>query len=330
MLQKILAPLRGFTDSVFREVWAGHFTGLDFAVAPFVATSRGLKIDKLLGDLGFDKNKKLPVVPQILSNHPQQFVFFANKLFDRGYPVVNWNLGCPFSAVVRKIKGAGLLKEPDRIASFLETVLPQLKGTLSIKMRLGWESPLEFNSLLSVITSFPVENITVHARTGKQGYTGPVDIDTFSQVSAHPHIRWIYNGDIFSPSQFQHISNLPNLRLHGIMMGRGLLENPFLPEIILSPAANFSADTALRRFRAFHEELFSAYEKKFDGPGHLLDHMKGFWRFFANGFVESQKIRKEIYKTRKLWQFHSVVNDIWQGCGTPCWNNENKTYSLSK
>ena len=318
MLQKILAPLRGFTDSVFRTVWATHFSGLDYAIAPFVATSRGHKIDKLLSDLDPDKNKKLPVIPQILSNDVSQFIFFANKLFDRGYSVTNWNLGCPFSAVVRKTKGAGLLKAPDRIASFLETVLPQLKGHLSIKMRLGWESPEEFDLLLSTLTSFPLEHITVHARTGKQGYTGTVDIDTFSQVSAYPHIRWIYNGDIFSPQQFQHISNRPNVQLHGIMMGRGLLENPFLLELISSPTTDLP-DTYLDRFRAFHEELFAEYEKKFDGPGHLLDHMKGFWGFFANGFMENHKIRKEIYKMRKLRQFHATVNDILKGSGAPRW-----------
>ncbi len=34
----ILAPLQGFTDVTFRNVYARHFTGMDEAIAPFIST----------------------------------------------------------------------------------------------------------------------------------------------------------------------------------------------------------------------------------------------------------------------------------------------------
>ncbi|NCC95054.1 MAG: hypothetical protein EOM10_17605, partial [Opitutae bacterium] len=67
-LQIILAPLRGFTDAVFRTVYARHFQGIDLAVAPFVVAAGGRASFKLLADLRPEVNRGLPVVPQILGN----------------------------------------------------------------------------------------------------------------------------------------------------------------------------------------------------------------------------------------------------------------------
>ena len=39
-----LAPLRGFTDHIFRDVFTRHFNGFDLAVAPFVSSTTGHRI----------------------------------------------------------------------------------------------------------------------------------------------------------------------------------------------------------------------------------------------------------------------------------------------
>lgn len=35
-----MAPMKGFTDWVFRRVFAEHFDGFDLAIAPFIASQR--------------------------------------------------------------------------------------------------------------------------------------------------------------------------------------------------------------------------------------------------------------------------------------------------
>ena len=71
----ILAPLRGFTDAVFRNTFQRHFQGIAEAVAPFVTSIKGRRIKPPhLLDLAPDDNRGVPVVPQILSNRPDEFV----------------------------------------------------------------------------------------------------------------------------------------------------------------------------------------------------------------------------------------------------------------
>ena len=102
-IQIILAPLQGFTDVTFRNVFSNHFHGVDEAVAPFISTmgQQRLKPSRLK-DVLPEKNERLLVVPQILGNVADDFIFLANTLFKMGHKRISWNLGCPHSKIAKK------------------------------------------------------------------------------------------------------------------------------------------------------------------------------------------------------------------------------------
>ncbi|MFH1156196.1 MAG: tRNA-dihydrouridine synthase, partial [Pseudomonadota bacterium] len=96
----ILAPLQGFTDAVFRTVFARHFSGIDMAMAPFIPTmGQGRLNASRIRDILPENNRNIPVIPQILGNSPEDFIHLARVIADLGYGTVNWNLGCPHSKV---------------------------------------------------------------------------------------------------------------------------------------------------------------------------------------------------------------------------------------
>ena len=227
-----MAPMKGFTDCVFRQVFAAHFSGFDLAIAPFIASKRDCTVRRRhVRDVWPENNTRLTVVPQILSKVASDFAAMANFLYDMGYETVNWNLGCPSPMVASKKRGAGLLPYTDTIDAFLEDVLAIMKGKLSLKLRLGWEKRAEIFRLLPVLNRYPLKEVIIHPRTGRQAYEGCVDLDTFEAclpILDHPVV---YNGDICSLEDFQHISG----RFAGVsqwMIGRGGLADPFLPQII--------------------------------------------------------------------------------------------------
>ncbi|MCP4023705.1 MAG: hypothetical protein GY729_17805 [Desulfobacteraceae bacterium] len=123
----ILAPLQGFTDVTFRNVFCDHFKGFDIAIAPFISTmgQQRLKPSRIK-DVLPEQNKKLPVIPQILGNVAADFIFLANYLYDMGHKKVNWNLGCPYPMVANKQRGSGMLPYTDRIQTFLDRVIPEI------------------------------------------------------------------------------------------------------------------------------------------------------------------------------------------------------------
>ena len=306
----MMAPLRGVTDVIYRSTYAGHFGGVDLAVAPFITTHAGRRIRPAhVRDLRPDENQALPVVPQILTKSAEDFVSLARYLFDMGYATINLNCGCPFPQVANKGRGSGLLCEPEALDRLLEAVLSQIPNRLSIKTRLGRRQADEIRAVMPIYNRYPLESVIVHPRTGVQMYTGKPDLATFAwclQQCRHPVI---YNGDITDRDGFEELAR----RFEGVagwMIGRGLLANPFLPDL-LTKGLRLDAADKTQRFRRFHDDLFERYRDRLSGPGHLLDRMKGLWNYFAQGFRSSDVARKRIQKTRTVEHYRKAVAAFW-------------------
>ena len=77
-----LAPMEGITTYVFRNALAKYYGGIDRYYTPFLTASH-LK-GRELRDVCPENNQGLDVVPQILTNDPEQFlcrhVLSANAL----------------------------------------------------------------------------------------------------------------------------------------------------------------------------------------------------------------------------------------------------------
>jgi len=305
-----MAPMKGFTDCVFRHVFAEHFSGFDLAIAPFIASKRDCSVRRRhVRDVWPENNTRLPVVPQILSKVATDFSAMANYLYDMGYSTVNWNLGCPSPMVASKKRGSGLLPYTDRIDEFLEDSLLKMKGSLSIKIRLGWRTRAEIIKLLPVLNQYPLEEIIIHPRTGMQAYEGGVDLETFEKCLPGLTHPVVYNGDIRTLEDFHCLSR----RFREIdrwMIGRGFLANPFLPYVI--KAGQDDLDDKIQTLQRFHGALFSAYAGTLKGPSHLLKKMKGLWRYFSLAFEPFAKTMKKIKKSTRPEQYLDQVNRFFE------------------
>jgi tRNA-dihydrouridine synthase len=305
-----LAPLRGLTGYIFRNAFTRHFGGFDVAVTPFIPTVPAARINKThLKDILPANNRAMPVIPQIIGNNPEDFIPLARRLFDLGYETVNWNLGCPFPMVAKKRRGSGLLPHPQKIEAFLETTLPAIPNRLSIKARLGRKKTDDILLLLTIFNRYPLDEVIIHPRTGKQMYDGEPNLDMFEKcLNASAHTV-VYNGDINDLTAFK----LYSRRFETVdrwMIGRGALINPFLPAAIKNGQGN--VDEKVKAFRAFYDELFEQYRREFSGPGHLLDRMKGYWTYFSQAFKDGRKIKKKIHRTRQLDRYVDIVERFFE------------------
>jgi tRNA-dihydrouridine synthase B len=301
----ILAPLRGFTDVVFRDAFSRHFGGIDEAIAPFITATPGRRVNAAhLSDLDPAQNRGLPVIPQILGNDADMFVCLADTLRDMGYREINWNLGCPYPMVAKKRRGSGLLPYPDTIDRLLERIFAGCGGPISIKTRLGRYTAEEMVALIPVLNRYSLERVIVHPRTGVQMYDGCVDLDAFDTCLTRIRHPVVYNGDINDVAMFAHVSGRCG-GVSGWMLGRGLVANPFLGEML---QGNASPDrTRIVRFIDFHDDLLDGYRLRFSGPGHVLDRMKGFWRYFAASFCDGRRLLKTVQRTSSLNAYRRIV-----------------------
>ena len=307
----ILAPLRGFTDYIFRNTFCRHFDGFDSALAPFISAISAARCKPVhIRDLLPENNQYLPVVPQIMTNQAQDFLSLARLLEDMGYMTVNWNLGCPYPMVAKKKRGCGLLPHPELIDAFLEHVCAELPDRISIKMRLGRYQKKEIERLIPILNRYPLVEVIIHPRTGKQMYTGEVDLDAFENCLPDIRHHVVYNGDIDSLKKFKDVSERFEDRISDWMIGRGALIDPFLPVAIKSGYDD--SNNKLERFKVFYQDLFEGYGRILQGPGHLLDRMKGFWKYFSKAFSDGRRIEKKVHRTHRLDRYTEIVNRFFE------------------
>ncbi len=304
----ILAPIRGITDCYFRTLFNQYFPGFDSSVAPFINPQRHSSFQpKQLKDLLPEHNQALKVVPQLLHTNGDDFLFLADRLHELGYKEVNWNLGCPAPMVTKKNRGSGLLPFPEQIIAFLDHVLPRLPMAMSIKTRLGYEDKNELLSLLPRLNSYPLTEIIIHPRLGRQLYKGKTDRETFRLCLAVSDHFIVYNGDITTTEEFTGLQQqFPEIRKW--MIGRGALANPFLAGKIKKTDISEKSITLL----SFHNELYSCYRELLSGQAHLLGRMKQLWVYLSTFFPPEKKAWKQIKKCRTEEKYQQVVAELFK------------------
>ena len=137
------APLEGITGYIYRNAFCDIFSGVDKYFTPFLAPNQNRPLGpKEIRDIMPENNKRMHVVPQILTNRPELFLQAARELEERyGYEEVNLNLGCPSRTVASKGKGAGFLAEPEALNVFFQEVFGKIKIKVSVKTRTGVDTP---------------------------------------------------------------------------------------------------------------------------------------------------------------------------------------------
>jgi tRNA-dihydrouridine synthase len=175
-------------------------------------------------------------------------------------------------------------------------------------MRLGYENPNEIFRLLPLLEKFPLTNIAIHPRIGKQLYKGEADLDAFEECLGLSSHKIFYNGDITTVRRFREMQD----RFPGIdhwMIGRGLIADPFLPAMIKADNPVYP-ENRYEVFKAFHDTLLSTYEEALSGPKHILMKMYSFWEYFIQSFPSSPKGLKKLKKAQSISTYREAVKQI--------------------
>jgi tRNA-dihydrouridine synthase B len=167
-----------------------------------------------------------PVVAQIIGNHIPALVRTARALQKHPVAAIELNLGCPAPVVYRKCAGGGLLREPAKVDAIIGALRDAVTVLFTVKTRVGFESPAEFDALLPVFARHPIDLITVHGRTVLQFYRPGVRYDLIARAVRELRCPVLANGNVHGPVQAQAL--LAETGARGLMIGRGAIRNPWL------------------------------------------------------------------------------------------------------
>ena len=311
-----LGPFQGITDAPFRNVFKKHFGGIDKFYTPFFTGiqkdhAKNLQVEEI--DPACNDVETL--TPQILSTDAEEILRFAAQCKLLGYKEINLNMGCPFPRVANKKRGSGLLPYPEKIDAMLNRVFEQIEVGFSVKCRLGYVNPDEIYTVIEVFNKYPLSELIIHPRIGKQLYKGEADVKRFAELIPMIKAPLVYNGDIVSVESFERIQKEVQ-PVNEFMLGRGLLANPFLAEEIVGYLPSVGEPSrGSRNDERLHAYVIDLYEDRLrhaGGSPKVLGRMKELWSYLMYSFDEPQVIWRKIKKINALREYEEAVETIFK------------------
>ena len=298
------APLEGITDEIYRRVHFESFGGPDRYFIPFISPTQHFTFSsREQKAMSPEENRGIPVIPQVLTKNPEHFNEMAARLRDFGYPEVNLNAGCPSGTVTAKGKGSGMLRDKNALRAFLDEVFSKCPLPVSVKTRIGYESPDEWNEIVDIYKDYPFSEIILHMRTREEFYKGRPHIELVENAMNAFSCPVIYNGDVFYAEDAEDVlTRFPSLS--GLMLGRGLIANPALARVLKGGKAATRAE-----LKAFHDKLYRRYLEAWPKNA-VIGHMCEIMVYMSCMYENPHKLLKALRKSKDLPAYEDAAERI--------------------
>lgn len=303
----ILAPMEAVTDVVFRHVVAQagrpdvfftEFTNSDSFCSP-----KGIHSTR--GRLAFTEDEH-PMVAQIWGKNPEHFRQMAHGLKKLGFKGIDINMGCPDKSVVKGGAGSGLIRTPELAAEIIaatkEAGLP-----VSVKTRLGDVKVDEWRDWITHILKQDVVNFTIHLRTRKEMSKVDAHFELIADIKKlrdeiAPQTLLTINGDI---RDRQHGLELAETYgVDGIMIGRGVFQNPFAFE---HEPREHSQEEKLALLN-LQLDLFDKYTAEL-GP-RAFDPLKRYFKIYVRDFPGASELREALMHTKSTDEVRALLTAL--------------------
>ncbi|MCJ7828065.1 tRNA-dihydrouridine synthase [Patescibacteria group bacterium] len=288
----VLAPMSGVTDFPFREMVA-QLAKPDLFFTEFVHVNSLLSPkgrQKVSRRLEFSENQR-PIVAQLWGVDPESFGQATKLVAEFGFDGVDINLGCSDRDVLASGGGAGLIENQPLAKKIIQAVKKAAGGMpVSIKTRLGFRK-VDWD-WLDLLLGQDLQALTLHGRTAKKRYDTPADWEKIGELVRKRNKLGlktviIGNGDIKSRSEG--LEKHAQTKAEGLMVGRGILSNPWIFEKIASKhTQEESAKTLLAHVRKYEE-----WEGAAD-----YNSLKKFFKMYLSGFRKAARLRQGLMETQ--------------------------------
>lgn len=303
-----LAPMEAVTDVVFRHVVAKasrpdvFYT--EFTNSSSFASPKGIHSTR--GRLARTEDEE-PIVAQIWGSKPEDIAYMSKHLPEVGYQAIDINMGCPDKAVIKSGGGSDLIRNPELALQIIdaakESGLP-----ISVKTRLGFSRVDEWKEWLTFLLKQNLAVLTIHLRTKKEMSKVPAHFEIIPEIIAlrdkiAPNTLIQINGDIKNRAQGMNLWRQYN-GIDGIMIGRGVFENPYCFEKNIEEHSTEEYIELL----LLQLQLFEKYTKELGQR--RFDPLKRFFKIYIRDFYGASELRAKLMETKNIDEVRQIIEDF--------------------
>lgn len=233
-----LAPMAGTSNCVFRTI--SHEFGSAFGVTELVS-ARGIRfkqsVEISMRYLRIDPEHEGKTGIQLFGADPDDFSYAVPCILEdprlAAVDVIDINMGCPVSKVVKTGAGSSLMIDPRLAASIIEASVRAAEPygkPVTVKFRSGWdEEDINAPEFAKMCIDSGAKALALHARTQKQMYHGNADWEVIRKTKeaiAGTGIPLWGNGDVTDGASA--IEMIEKTGCDGVMVGRAAQGNPWV------------------------------------------------------------------------------------------------------
>lgn len=221
-----LAPMQDITNWDFWKLTASYGGATIYFTEYFRVTQNTRPNRAILRSIVENPTGR-PAVAQMIGNDIPELVRFAKELQRHPVAGIDLNLGCPAPVVYKKCAGGGLLRDPARVDAILGALRDAISTVpFTVKTRLGFTDPAEFDGLLPIFQKHSIDLLSVHGRTVREGYRDIVHYERIADAVQAMPCPVLANGSVDSPQRAMEI--LAQTGARGLMIGRAAVRSPWL------------------------------------------------------------------------------------------------------
>ncbi|GAB4167397.1 MAG: tRNA dihydrouridine synthase DusB [Geothermobacteraceae bacterium] len=305
----VLAPMAGITSLPYRRIMKEFGAALVFTE---MVSCNGLVRDgRKTFELVRSCPEEAPLGIQVFGGEPEVVAEGVRRIEQYG-ALIDFNLGCPVSKVVRGEAGSALLRQPRRVAALIGAMRRATDRPLTVKIRAGWDAAsINFLEIGHIAQAEGADAITLHPRTRAQGFGGRADWDMIAQLKQALDIPVVGSGDIQTAEDA--LAMLDRTGCDAVMIGRGAYGNPWLiantlnllegrPTRSPSPAERLAV--ALRHLN-YHRDYAGDRKTVFEMRKHLC--------WYSRGLPGSSDFRQQVNRTGQVDELIQLAESFFGG-----------------
>lgn len=295
------------TDASFRTIVA-QCGRPDVFYTEFVS-AHGLSFvgrERLMLDLAIAPSDP-PIVAQFFGTNPEHIAAAGRLARELGFNGADINMGCPDRSIMKQGAGAALITQPMLAQELIAALREGFQGPIAVKTRLGTATIEEMDSWIPAVLKAKPDALIVHGRTVKEMSKVPAHWDAIGRAAAMAHdagALCIGNGDVVSRQQG--IALAQQYDVDGIMVGRGIFQNPWMfgADAEREHTPQERIDLLLR-----HVELWEKQWHPSTGSGQVksFDLMKKFFKMYVSGWDGAARLRATLMETKSADDVRAVL-----------------------
>ena len=179
-----LAPMAGYTDGAFRSLCLEQGCG---AVVTEMASAHGMSVGhERTGHFLDTWGDEHPIGAQLYGSDPARMAAAAVKVAEtKRFDFLDVNAGCPMPKIRNRGDGAGLMRDPAKMAEIVRQVKAAVAGALpvTVKTRIGWcADTINVQETTAGVEAAGAQAIFLHGRVAAVRHSGPADWNLIAEV----------------------------------------------------------------------------------------------------------------------------------------------------